>query len=84
MSSRTPLVLNLLLIPIAEFLSLLLDGNVLSGMLLFTLLAFVANAFMCAKSLWNRRYPLTLIYLAIALIEIPLCIVLSTPARIGH
>jgi hypothetical protein len=60
------------------------DWNALAGMLLFTILALGANAFICVKALWNRKYRFALIYFVIALIEIPLCIFLGSPSRIGH
>ena len=84
MSSRTLLILNFLLILVAGLINLFLNGNTLSAMILFTLLALVANAFMCVKALWNLRYKLAAIYFLIALIAIPTCIFLGTPSRIGH
>jgi hypothetical protein len=85
MSSRNPLVFNFLLVLVVGLLVLLFtDWNALAGMILCALLALVANAFMCVKALWNRDYRFALSYFVIALLEIPLCIFLGGPTRIGH
>lgn len=85
MSSRNPLVFNFLLVLVVGLLVIIFtDWNALAGTMLFTLLALVANAFMCVKALWNREYRFAIIYFVIAIIEIPLCIFLGGPSRIGH
>lgn len=84
MSSRTPFVLNsLLLLPIIGLLTHFTGWSTVMGLILSALLVLVANGFMFVKALWNREYKLAIIYFVIAFGAILLFACIHPSGKIG-